>query len=336
MNILVTGGAGYIGSHTSVELLNSGHDVIIVDNLVNSSRVAIDRVEQITGKKAKFYESDLCDKASLEKIFSENDIDAVIHFAGLKAVGESVKLPLKYYRNNIDATLTLLEVMDEKGVTKLVFSSSATVYGLADIPYVETETTGIGITSPYGQTKYMIEQILSDLAHADSKWSIVALRYFNPIGAHESGLIGEDPRGLPNNLMPFIEQVASGRREKLSIFGDDYDTPDGTCIRDYIHVMDLAAGHKMALEKLKPGFDAINLGSGKGTSVLELVKTFENTTKQKINHEVAPRRDGDLPAFYANAAKAKKQLGWQTERSLAEACRDSWNWQKQNPRGYES
>jgi UDP-glucose 4-epimerase len=334
MKVLVTGGAGYIGSHTVVELLAADHEVVIVDNFSNSSPKVLRRLQKITGETLPFYEVDVRDSKSLEKIFNQNNFDAAIHFAGLKAVGESVKQPLEYYRNNLDSTLSLLETMKQHSVQKLVFSSSATVYGTAKIPYIETHTTGVGIPSPYGQAKYMIEQILRDSAASNEAWQITALRYFNPIGAHESGLIGEDPIGIPNNLMPFVSQVASGQREYLSVFGNDYPTPDGTCIRDYLHVVDLAKGHVAALEKTKPGFDAINLGSGKGTSVLELVKAFQNATGQKVPYKIAPRREGDLPEFYADATKAAHQLGWKTEKSIEDACRDSWRWQSKNPNGY--
>lgn len=336
MNILVTGGAGFIGSHTLVSLYAAGHTAVVVDNLVNSSKASLRRVEKIVGKDIPFNKIDLRDESALKKVFSNYNFDGVIHFAGLKAVGESVQDPLKYYDNNISGSVTLLNIMDEYNVKKLIFSSSATVYGTAAIPYVETEQIGIGITSPYGQTKFMIEQILKDAAASNPALQFVALRYFNPIGAHESGMIGEDPQGIPNNLMPFITQTAIGRREKLQIFGDNYDTPDGTCIRDYIHVMDLARGHVAALEHLKPGFDAINLGSGRGVSVLELVVAFKNATGVSVPYEIAPRRDGDLPEFYADASKAEKLLGWRTERSVEDACRDTWRWQTNNPTGYHS
>lgn len=334
MNILVTGGAGYIGTHTLVELLNAGHDAVVVDDLSNSSREAITRVEKITGKKVTLHIFDLQDKKALVKLFEDNAFDAVIHFAGLKAVGDSVKNPLSYYRTNVDASLTLLEVMDQHDVRKLVFSSSATVYGSAPIPYSEASPIGQGITNPYGQTKYMIEQIIRDTAVANPANEFTSLRYFNPVGAHESGLIGEDPSGVPNNLMPFIAQVAGGRREKLSIFGNDYDTPDGTCVRDYLHVVDLAKGHLAALDHLKPGASAYNLGSGKGTSVLELVNAFIAATGKDVPYSFEPRRDGDLPEFYADASNAKKELGWQAEKSIEDMCRDTWHWQEQNPTGY--
>lgn len=334
MNILITGGTGYIGSHTIVELLANGHSVVALDNLVNSSDESLKRVEKITGKQVSFYKVDLLDKTAVTKIFADNTIDAVIHFAGLKAVGESVTQPIRYYENNITGTLNLLEAMAEQGVKKLVFSSSATVYGSAPVPYTESSPIGRDISSPYGKTKFMIEEILRDAATANPELEFTSLRYFNPIGAHPSGLIGEDPHGPPNNIMPFITQVATGRREKLSIFGDDYNTPDGTCQRDYIHVVDLARGHLAALEHTKSGYSAYNLGSGQGVSVLELVSTFEKASDKQIPYEIAPRRSGDLPAFWADASLALKELNWQTKLSLEDACRDSWNWQSQNPDGY--
>lgn len=334
MNILVTGGAGYIGSHTVVKLIEAGHTVSIIDNLYNSSEVVIERIEKITGIRPTFYNVDLLDTSKVNLIFSENSFDSVIHFAGLKAVGESVSKPIEYYRNNIDSTLSLLEAMDAYNVRKLVFSSSATVYGSAAVPYVETDIIGIGVTNPYGQTKFFIEQILADTANSNSANEFIALRYFNPVGAHPSGLIGEDPKGIPNNLMPFISQVASGKRTELSIFGDDYDTKDGTCVRDFIHVEDLALGHLAAIENTVPGYDAINLGSGTGTSVLELVRAFEESTGQNIPYTVAPRRAGDLPEFYANAEKAFAKFNWTTKKTIQEMCADTWNWQKNNPNGY--
>lgn len=334
--VLLTGGAGYIGSHTAVELLTAGHEVVIIDNLCNSSEEAIRRVEKITNKPITFYETDLRDKASLDSVFQKHSIDAVIHFAGLKAVGESVQVSLAYYRNNLDSTLSLLECMESNGVKKLVFSSSATVYGSAPYPYEETMQTGVGITNPYGQTKYMIEQIMRDVATATPDNQFVALRYFNPVGAHDSGRIGEDPLGTPNNLMPFIAQTAAGIRDKLSIFGNDYDTVDGTCVRDFIHVVDLAKGHVAALEHLQPGFDAINLGSGTGTSVMQLFRAFEKACGTSLPYEIAPRRAGDLAEFYANAAKAKHLLGWETTKTIDEMCEDTWRWQSQNPHGYSS
>lgn len=332
--VLLTGGAGYIGSHTAVELLNAGYNVVVVDNLCNSSEEAVRRVEQITGKSITFYKTDLRDASGLDVVFQEQDIDAVIHFAGLKAVGESVQKPLDYYRNNLDSTLSLLESMQKHEVRKLVFSSSATVYGSALYPYEETMQTGIGITNPYGQTKHMIEQIMRDVATANRDSQFVALRYFNPVGAHESGLIGEDPQGTPNNLMPFIAQTAAGVRDKLNIFGNDYDTVDGTCVRDFIHVVDLAKGHVAALEHLQTGFDVINLGSGVGTSVMQLFRAFEKACGKSLPYEVAPRRAGDLAEFYANATKAKQLLGWEAKKTIDEICADTWRWQSQNPKGY--
>lgn len=334
MNVLVTGGAGYIGSHTVVKLIEEGHTVTIVDNLSNSGEIVLDRIRQIAGVSPIFYKIDLCDKAALDAVFTDHTPDAVIHFAGLKAVGESVTKPLAYYRNNIDSTLSLLEIMDAHGVRRLVFSSSATVYGAAAIPYTEAATTGVGVTNPYGQTKHFIEQILRDTAVSNSQNVFVALRYFNPVGAHPSGLIGEDPKGTPNNLMPFIAQVASGRREELSIFGDDYPTADGTCERDFIHVQDLAIGHIAALKHDATGFDAINLGSGQGTSVLSLVHAFEAATGQSVPYAIAARRAGDLPVFYADTKKAALTLGWRTQKTIKEMCQDTWNWQSKNPNGY--
>lgn len=335
MNILVTGGAGYIGSHTVIELINEGYSVVVADNLSNSSQESIRRVEKITGAPVPFHEIDIRNTESLGALFSEYAFDAVIHFAGLKAVGESVSKPLNYYRNNLDSSLSLLEVMREHDVKKLVFSSSATVYGDPGTPkYVETLPVGQNITSPYGQTKYMIEQIIRDVGVADPTFEATLLRYFNPIGAHESGEIGEDPQGIPNNLMPFIAQVASGRREKLSIFGSDYPTPDGTCKRDYIHVVDLAKGHVAALDHLQQGVATFNLGSGKPTSVLELVNSFIAVTGQDVKYEFVPRRDGDLPEFYADSTKAEKELSWKTEKTINQMCTDTWNWQSKNPNGY--
>lgn len=335
MNIFVAGGAGYIGSHTIIELIQAGHSVVVADNLSNSNQESLRRVEKILGDvEIPFHQIDVCDKPAVEQLFNDNKFDAVIHFAGLKAVGESVQKPLEYYRNNIDSALTLLEVMRNHGVKKFVFSSSATVYGSAPFPYVESHPAGRDITSPYGKTKFFIEEILGSLAKADEALEFTILRYFNPIGSHESGLIGEDPQGVPNNVMPYISQVASGYREKFFVFGDDYNTPDGTCVRDYIHVMDVAKGHVAALTKLSRGCHVYNLGSGKGTSVLELIHAFESATGKKIPYEISARRDGDLDEFYANASKAKKELDWQIEKTIEEACRDSWNWQLQNPNGY--
>ncbi len=335
MSILVTGGAGYIGSHTCIAMTEAGYDVIVVDNLDNSSSESLNRVEKIVGKKIKFYENDLRDKEALRKIFSENKIESVIHFAGLKAVGESVKLPIKYYDNNLISTLYLLEVMEEFGVKKIVFSSSATVYGVAtEMPL--KEGMPLGATNPYGRTKYFIEEILRDLYVADDSWSIALLRYFNPIGAHESGTIGEDPRDIPNNLMPYISQVAVGRLEKLSVFGDDYDTVDGTGVRDYIHVVDLAAGHVKATDWVleNKGCEPFNLGTGNGCSVLQLKDAFEKASGVTVPYVVAPRRPGDLAEVYANAQKAKDVLGWEATKTIKEMCEDTWRWQKNNPQGY--
>ncbi|HEM6011998.1 TPA: UDP-glucose 4-epimerase GalE [Streptococcus suis] len=336
MSILVTGGAGYIGSHTVVELLKLGKEVVIVDNLSNSSILVLDRIETITGKRPTFYELDVADKEALRQVFENENIEAAIHFAGYKAVGESVAKPIMYYENNIMSTLALVEVMTEFSVKKIVFSSSATVYGLNNpSPLVETMPTSA--TNPYGYTKVMLEQILRDVEVADKEWSIALLRYFNPIGAHESGLIGEDPSGIPNNLMPFVAQVAVGKREFLNIFGNAYDTPDGTCVRDYIHVVDLAKGHVRALEKLDEANQVYtyNLGSGQGTSVLELVNTFIQVTGVDVPYRFAPNRAGDLPSFYANADKALAELNWKTEKTIEDMCRDTWNWQSKNPNGYE-
>ena len=336
MAILVTGGAGYIGSHTVVELLNLGKEVVIVDNLSNSSILVLDRIEAITGKRPAFYELDVCDKQGLRKVFEQESIEAAIHFAGYKAVGESVQKPVMYYENNIMSTLALVEVMSEFNVKKIVFSSSATVYGVNNqSPLVDTMPTSA--TNPYGYTKVMLEQILKDVHVADSEWSIALLRYFNPIGAHESGLIGEDPSGIPNNLMPFIAQVAVGKRPELSVFGDDYDTVDGTGVRDYIHVVDLAIGHIKALEKVFKKTDVYiyNLGSGEGTSVLQLVNTFESVNKVPIPYKIVPRRSGDVATCYANADKAYKELNWKTTKTVEDMCRDTWNWQSKNPNGYQ-
>ena len=335
--ILLAGGAGYIGSHTAVELIGSGYDVIIADNYSNSCPEVVKRVEEITGKSVKAYEVDIKDKEKVEAIFSENKIDAVIHFAGLKAVGESVAMPIAYYRNNIDTTLTLLECMEKFGVKNIIFSSSATVYGEENpVPYTEEMKRGT-CTNPYGWTKVMMEQILEDAANADKELSVVLLRYFNPIGAHSSGRIGEDPQGIPNNLMPYVAQVAVGRREKLTIFGNDYDTPDGTCRRDYIHVTDLAKGHVKAIDYVfgAKGVEIFNLGTGTPYSVTEIVETFEKVNDMKVNHVYGERRPGDLPESYASADKALKVLGWKTEKTLADMCRDTWNWQKNNPNGYK-
>ena len=335
--ILLAGGAGYIGSHTAVELLSSGYDVVVADNYSNSSPEAIKRVEKITGRSVALYEADVKDTDALDRIFSENSIDAVIHFAGLKAVGESVQKPILYYRNNIDTTLSLLEAMERHNVKNIIFSSSATVYGEKNkIPFSETMPRG-ACTNPYGWTKSMMEQISEDAAKADDKLSVILLRYFNPIGAHESGLIGEDPQGIPNNLMPFITQVAVGKREYLTIFGRDYPTPDGTCRRDYIHIVDLAKGHVKAIDfilKQEKCCEIINLGTGKPYSVTEIVETFERVNNVRVKHVYGPRRAGDLADLYANADKALAVLGWKTEKTLEDMCRDSWNWQKNNPDGY--
>ncbi len=336
MAILVTGGAGYIGSHTTVELLAVGHEVIILDDFSNSSPKVLDRLKTITGKNIAFYEGSILNKPFLNKIFKENDIEAVIHFAAFKAVGESVKEPLKYYHNNIAGTISLLEVMTENKVKNIVFSSSATVYGMNNISPL-TEDMPTSATNPYGYTKVMMEQILNDVAFADKDWSVTNLRYFNPIGAHESGLIGEAPNGVPNNIMPYITQVAVGKLQELSIFGDDYDTPDGTGVRDYIHVVDLAKGHVLALKDnlATTGSHVYNLGAGKGYSVLDLVKTFEKENGVTIPYTIKPRRAGDIATCYANSNKAKEVLGWTAQKTLADMVRDSWRWQSQNPNGYE-
>ena len=337
MNVLLAGGAGYIGSHTCVELIGAGHTVVIADNYSNSCPVAIERVEEITGVSIPHYEADVCDPEAVEKIFSENEIDAVIHFAGLKAVGESCEKPVMYYRNNIDSTLTLLEVMKRHNVNRFIFSSSATVYGTPEtVPLVETMPTG-SPTNPYGWTKLMMEQILSDIAKANPEMSIVILRYFNPIGAHKSGRIGEDPNGIPNNLMPYITQVAAGRLPQLGVFGDDYPTHDGTGVRDYIHVVDLAKGHVKAIEYSAghKGTEIVNLGTGTGYSVLDIVKAFERVNHIEIPYVIKPRRPGDIAECFANAEKAEKVLGWKAELGLDEMCYDAWNWQSHNVNGYK-
>ena len=336
MAILVTGGAGYIGSHTCIEMLNSGYDVIVIDNLDNSSEESLNRVEKITGKKVKFYEEDVRNKEALRKIFSDNNIEAVIHFAGLKAVGESVREPIMYYDNNLISTLVLLEVMNEFGVKKIVFSSSATVYGVAtEMPLVEGMP--LGAINPYGRTKYFIEEMLRDLYVADKDWCIALLRYFNPIGAHKSGLIGEDPKGIPNNLMPYISQVAVGKLEKLHVFGDDYKTVDGTGVRDYIHVVDLANGHVKAIDWAleNKGCEAFNLGTGNGTSVLQLRDAFVKASGIDVPYVIDPRRPGDPDEVYANAEKAKTVLGWTAKYGIEEMCEDTWRWQSGNPQGYQ-
>ena len=336
MAILVTGGAGYIGSHTVLALLQRGDDVVVMDNLSNASRESIRRVEKLAGKKATFVEGDILDRACLRDIFTSHAISAVIHFAGLKAVAESPRKPLEYYENNVSGTVVLLEEMRNAGIYNFIFSSSATVYGAnAPVPYVETTPIG-GTTSPYGTSKLMVEQIMQDYAKADSKLKAIALRYFNPVGAHESGEIGEDPNGIPNNLLPYIAQVAIGRLDKLGIFGADYDTKDGTGVRDYIHVVDLAEGHLKALDHLDriQGYKAYNLGAGKGFSVMEMVKAFEKASGKPVPYEIKPRRDGDLAAFWADASLADKELDWRVTRGIDEMMRDTWNWQSKNPNGY--
>ena len=336
MNVLLTGGAGYIGTHTCIELINAGHTVVVADNFSSSSPKAIERVEEITGKKIQLYNIDVCDVEALDKLFAENKIDAVIHFAGLKAVGESCEIPVAYYRNNLDSTLALLEVMKKYSVANFVFSSSATVYGIPErVPLVETMPTGC--TNPYGWTKLMNEQILTDAAKADNNLSVVLLRYFNPIGAHESGRIGENPNGIPNNLMPYITQVAAGRLKRLGVFGNDYPTHDGTGVRDYIHVVDLAKGHVKAIdyaEKHK-GTEIFNLGTGTGYSVLDIVKAFSKVNNIEIPYDIKPRRAGDIAECYADPTKAYEILGWKAEKTLEDMCRDSWNWQSHNINGYE-
>lgn len=335
MSVLVTGGAGYIGSHTCIAMVEAGYDVVVIDNLDNSSSESLKRVEKIVGKPIKFYEADVRDKDALRKIFTENKIDSVIHFAGLKAVGESCKIPVKYYDNNLISTLYLLEVMEEFGVKRIVFSSSATVYGVAtEMPL--TEGMPLGAINPYGRTKYFIEEMLRDLYASDNTWSIALLRYFNPIGAHESGTIGEDPRGIPNNLMPYISQVAVGRLEKLNVFGNDYNTVDGTGVRDYIHVVDLAEGHVKATDWVlgNTGCEPFNLGTGNGCSVLQLKDAFEEATGVTVPYVIAPRRPGDPDEVYANAEKAKRVLGWEAKKNIKQMCEDTWRWQSGNPNGY--
>lgn len=337
MAILVTGGAGYIGSHTLVELLTAGADVIVIDNLVNSCIESLHRVEALTGKSITFYQGDILNKALLQKIFTDHAIEAVIHFAGLKAVGESVSQPLRYYENNVTGTIVLAQVMAEFNVKNIVFSSSATVYGdPASLPITEDFPTG-GTTNPYGESKLMVEHILSDLYRSDNQWNIALLRYFNPVGAHASGDIGEDPNDIPNNLMPYIAQVAVGKREELGVFGDDYPTKDGTGVRDYIHVVDLALGHLKALDKLatKPGLVVYNLGTGQGYSVLDMVKAFEKACGKTIKYKIMPRRAGDIAACYANPDKARSELGWSATHNLDDMVQSSWRWQSQNPNGYK-
>lgn len=334
--ILITGGAGYIGSHTALELLNKGYEVVVYDNLSNSSRESLRRVEELTGKKVAFYEGDILDKEALTAMFKAENVDAVIHCAALKAVGESVQKPLGYYHNNITGTLSLMGVMDEVGVKNIVFSSSATVYGSPEeMPITENCPKG-ACTNPYGWTKSMMEQIMTDVQKAKPDWNVILLRYFNPVGAHKSGRIGEDPKGIPNNLMPYISQVAVGKLEKLGVFGDDYDTPDGTGVRDYIHVVDLAIGHVKAIDYIftNPGLDVINLGTGVGYSVLDMVKAFSKACGKEIPYEIKPRREGDIAMCYADPAKALKVLGWKAEHGLDEMCEDTWRWQSQNPQGY--
>ena len=335
--ILVTGGAGYIGSHTLIELINNNFDVVVVDNLVNSSRESLKRVEEITGVKIPFFEADVRNQKSLDEIFTTHEIDAVIHFAGLKAVGESVAKPLEYYDNNLTSTLVLLETMRNHNVKQLVFSSSATVYGTpSELPLRETSTVGIGLTNPYGRTKYMIEQILQDYCTADPTFQATTLRYFNPIGAHASGRIGEDPNGIPNNLLPYVAQVAVGKLQSVGVFGNDYDTPDGTGVRDYIHVVDLARGHVAALRHMQTGASVYNLGTGHGVSVLEVIKAFGKACGRDLPYEIKPRRAGDIAACYADCSKAEYELGWKAELSIEQACADSWRWQSQNPDGYNN
>ena len=337
MSILVTGGVGFIGSHTVVELQNAGYDVVVLDNLCNANPKVLDRIEAITGKKVPFYQADIRDREALNEIFDKESIDSVIHFAGLKAVGESVQKPLEYYDNNISGTLVLVDVMRQHGCKNIIFSSSATVYGdPAFVPITEECPKGV-CTNPYGWTKSMLEQILSDIQKADNEWNVVLLRYFNPIGAHKSGTIGENPNGIPNNLMPYITQVAVGKREELGVFGDDYDTPDGTGVRDYIHVVDLALGHVKALKKIeeKAGLKIYNLGTGCGYSVLDVVHNFEKASMVKIPYSIKPRRAGDIATCYADASKAKEELGWEAQYGILEMCEDSWRWQKNNPNGYD-
>ena len=339
MHIIVTGGAGYIGTHTCLELLNAGHEVTVIDNLCNASQEGLRRVEKLTGKKVRFFQADLLDPLAVDQVFKESpDATAVIHFAGLKAVGESVEKPLLYYQNNLTGTINLCRIMQKRGVKNIVFSSSATVYGdPATVPITE-DFPLLACTNPYGRTKAMIEDILRDVHIADPDWNIALLRYFNPVGAHESGRIGEDPNGIPNNLMPYISQVAVGKLKELSVFGDDYPTPDGTGVRDYIHVVDLAVGHLRALEKLeeKSGVVTYNLGTGQGYSVLDMVKAFEKTSGRKVACRIAPRRSGDIAQCYADPTLAEKELGWKAERGVDEMCADSWRWQSNNPSGYDS
>ncbi len=336
MRILVTGGAGYIGTHTVIALLEAGHEIVVVDNLSNSKEVALDRVRELTGKPVEFHKVDLLEREKLAAVFAKKPVDAVIHFAGLKAVGESVRIPLRYYENNLTGTFTLCEVMAEAGCRNIVFSSSATVYGVPKTVPI-TEDFPLSATNPYGRTKLFLEYVLRDLFVADHSWNVALLRYFNPVGAHKSGRLGEDPNGIPNNLMPFITQVAVGKLKELAVFGNDYPTHDGTGVRDYIHVCDLAEGHVKAVEKLaeKPGVVTYNLGTGQGYSVLDIVAAFEKASGRKIPYRIAPRREGDVAACYADPAKAKAELGWTAQRGLEEMCADSWRWQSQNPNGFE-
>lgn len=335
--VLITGGAGYIGSHTALELLNAGYEVVVYDNLSNSSKESVKRVEELTGKQVFFYEGDVLDKEMLTSVFKKEGVDAVIHCAALKAVGESVRKPLEYYHNNIAGTLALMDVMRNVGVKNIVFSSSATVYGNPETMPITEECPKGQCTNPYGWTKSMMEQIMTDLQKSDPEWNVILLRYFNPVGAHKSGRIGEDPKGIPNNLMPYITQVAVGKLEKLGVFGDDYDTHDGTGVRDYIHVVDLAIGHVKAIDYIltNPGLDVINLGTGTGYSVLDMVKAFSKACGKDLPYEIKPRREGDIAMCYADPSKALKVLGWKAERGLDEMCEDSWRWQSQNPNGYE-
>ena len=335
MKILVTGGAGYIGSHTCVELLNAGYDIVVLDNLCNSSEKCLDAVRELTGKSFPFYKADLLDYAATEKVFEENEIDSVIHFAGLKAVGESTQIPIRYYHNNITGTLNLVDIMQKHNVYNIVFSSSATVYGMPKTVPI-TEDFPLSTTNPYGSTKLMIENILTDVFKANDKWSVTLLRYFNPIGAHKSGIMGEDPKGIPNNLLPYVAQVAVGKLEKVHVFGNDYPTPDGTGVRDYIHVVDLALGHLKAIEKRTgiAGVHIYNLGTGNGYSVLDIIHAFEKACGKTLPYQIDPRRPGDIAECYANAAKAEKELGWKAERELAEMCEDSWRWQSTHPNGF--
>lgn len=338
MRILVTGGAGYIGSHTVVELLNAGHEVVIVDNLYNSSEKAVDRIQELTQKTVVFYQTDICDLEGLNKVFDAQQIDAVIHFAGLKAVGESVRKPVEYYNNNIAGTLNLIEAMRSHNVKNIIFSSSATVYGdPAEIPITEKCPKGT-CTNPYGWTKWMIEQILTDVHTADPEWNVILLRYFNPIGAHESGRIGEDPKGIPNNLLPYVAQVAVGKLKEVGVFGNDYPTPDGTGVRDYIHVVDLANGHVAALEQIKKnaGLKVYNLGTGKGSSVLDVIHAFEKACGHEIPYSIKPRREGDIATCYAKCDLAKEELGWEAKYNIDDMCASSWKWQSENPDGYNT